>query len=254
MIKSSASQSVNQSVGQSIRLPLIHSFLFLFLFFSFYHSLLRTTLHFFHHHHHTPNQIQNQKRKSSIQNLQSLVQANKILSRRDSSSAFSSSSLLYLFFLVIAIFTIQDISALPSKNLPSLSKLNSHYSYDLITNAYEKSVGEISLHRGTALLCSKGIGTFFFLFFPRGIKATEIEGTCTYKTQRSLEEELVRGGGGGGGGGGIFAQLLPFVGFLVSILGEPGFHIFFFYLLFRPCVLCGGEFHNRALVFFLERL
>lgn len=118
------------------------SFILFFSFFSFYHSLLRTTLPFFHHHHITPNQIQNQKEKSSIQNLQSLVQANKILSRRDSSSAFSSSSFLF-FFLEIAIFTIQDISALPSKNLPSLSKLNSHYSYDLITNAYKKSVSEI---------------------------------------------------------------------------------------------------------------
>lgn len=88
------------------------------------------------------------------------------------------------------------------------------------------------------------------MLLSRGIKFTEIEGTCTYKTQRSLEEELVRGGRGGGGEGEIFAQLLPFVGFLVSILGEPGFHVFFFYLLFRPCVLCGGEFHNCALVVF----
>lgn len=85
-----------------------------------------------------------------------------------------------------------------------------------------------------------GLRILLFFFSPGGIKATEIKGTCTYKTQRSSEEELVRGGGGRGGGGGIFAQLLPFVGFLVSILGEPGFHIFFFYLLFRPCVLCVG--------------
>lgn len=131
--------SNRQQVSQSFNSPPPSSF---FSFFSFYHSLLRTTLPFFHHHHHTPNQIQNQKRKSSIQNLQSLVQANKILSRRNSSSCFSSSSFLF-FFLEIAIFTIQDISALPSKNLPSLSKLNSHYSYDLRTNAYKKSVGEI---------------------------------------------------------------------------------------------------------------
>lgn len=104
----------------------------------------------------------------------------------------------------------------------------------------------------SALLCSRGIVTFLFHFFSRGIKFTEIEGTCTYKTQRSLEEELVRGGGGGGGGG-IFAQLLPLVGFLVSILGEPGFHVFFFYILFCPCVLCGAEFHNCALVVFSKR-
>lgn len=48
----------------------------------------------------------------------------------------------------------------------------------------------------SALLCSRGIGTFLLLFFSRGIIVTEIEGTCTYKTQRSLKEELVRGGGG----------------------------------------------------------
>lgn len=104
----------------------------------------------------------------------------------------------------------------------------------------------------SALLCSNGIGTVFFFsfFFRYKSDLSEIESTFTYKTQRSSEEELVRGGGGGGGGGGIFAQLLPFVGFLVSILGEPGIHIFFFYLLFCPCVLCGGEFHNCALVVF----
>lgn len=43
----------------------------------------------------------------------------------------------------------------------------------------------------SALLCSNGIGTLFFSFF-LDIKVTEIRGTCTYKTQRSLEEELVR--------------------------------------------------------------
>lgn len=84
-----------------------------------------------------------------------------------------------------------------------------------------------------------GLGLFFFSFF-LGLKATEIEGTCTYKTQRSSEEELVRGGGGGGGGGGIFAQLLPFVGFLVSILGEPGIHIFFFLSSFLPLCFVWG--------------
>lgn len=90
-----------------------------------------------------------------------------------------------------------------------------------------------------------------FFSFSRGIKATEIESTCTYKTQRSSEEELVRGGGGGGGGGGIFAQLLPFVGFLVSILGEPGIHVFFLLSSFLPlCFVCGGELHNCALVVF----
>lgn len=42
----------------------------------------------------------------------------------------------------------------------------------------------------SAVLCSNVIGTVFFFFF-LGIKVTEIRGTCTYKTQRSSEEELV---------------------------------------------------------------
>lgn len=94
----------------------------------------------------------------------------------------------------------------------------------------------------SAVLCSalEGLGPFFFIFFSRGIKVTEIRGTCTYKTQRSSEEELVRGGRGGGGGGRIFAQLLPFVGFLVSILGEPGFHVFFFLSSFLPLCFVWG--------------